>query len=63
MLKAGKIEEFKIALRLYSAVELTTLLSNCGFNTIEVYGDLGGVPYDHKAKRLVAVAQKVKGGA
>ena len=60
MLKTGKAEEFKLSLRPYSAVELTTLLSSCGFNTIEVYGDLGGAPYDHKAKRLVVVAQKGK---
>ena len=60
MLKDGKAEEFKLALRMYSAVELTMLLSNSGFNTIEVYGDLAGAPYDHKAKRLVVVAHKAK---
>lgn len=60
MLKDGKTEEFKLALRMYSAVELTMLLSNSGFNTIEVYGDLAGAPYDHKAKRLVVVAHKAK---
>jgi SAM-dependent methyltransferase len=60
MLKDGKVEEFKLALRIYSAVELTMLLSKSGFNTIEVYGDLAGAPYDHKAKRLIAVAHKEK---
>jgi SAM-dependent methyltransferase len=60
MLKDGKVEEFKLSLRPYSAVELTALLSNCGFNTTEAYGDLGGAPNDHKAKRLVVVAQKGK---
>jgi SAM-dependent methyltransferase len=44
MLKDGKVEEFKLSLRPYSAVELTALLSKCGFNSIEVYGDLTGAP-------------------
>ena len=61
MLKNGKVEEFKFSFRPYSAVELTALLNNCGFNTIEVYGDLAGAPYDHKAKRLVVLAHKGKG--
>jgi SAM-dependent methyltransferase len=60
MLKAGKAEEFKLSLRPYSAVELSTLLSGCGFAAIEVYGDLAGAPYDHEAKRLVVVARKRK---
>jgi SAM-dependent methyltransferase len=58
MLKEGKSEEFRYSLRPYSAVELSTLLSDCGFSNIKAYADLEGSPYDHKAKRLVAVAQK-----
>ncbi len=60
MLKDGKVEEFELALRLYSAVELTALLTNSGFKKIKIHGDLVGAPYDHKAKRLVAVAHKGK---
>jgi SAM-dependent methyltransferase len=60
MLKAGRAEEFKLSLRPYSAVELSTLLSDCGFTAIEAYGDLAGAPYDHQAKRLVVVARKGK---
>jgi SAM-dependent methyltransferase len=60
MIKDGKMEEYKISLRLYSAAELTALLNDCGFNAIEVYGDLMGAPYDHTAKRLVLVAHKGK---
>jgi SAM-dependent methyltransferase len=56
--KDGKSEEFRFSLRPYSAVEISALLSDCGFKTIKVYGDLEGSPYDHKAKRLVVVAQK-----
>jgi SAM-dependent methyltransferase len=58
MIKDGTMEECKISHRIYSAVELATLLSDCGFNAIGVYGDLTGTPYDHSAKRLVLVAHK-----
>jgi SAM-dependent methyltransferase len=61
MIKDGKVDEGRVSHRLYSAVELTTLLSDCGFDAIDVYGDLNGVPYDHTAKRLVAIAHKGKG--
>jgi SAM-dependent methyltransferase len=54
------LEECKISLRLYSAVELTALLNECGFNRIDVYRDLTGEPYDHAAKRLILVAHKGK---
>ena len=50
--------EHKLRLRLYSAVELISLLKDCGFVSVEVYGDLAGNPYDYTAKRLVAVARK-----
>ena len=60
LIKDGKKEEYKISLRLYSAVELTALLNECGFNRIDVYGDLTGKPYDHTAKRLILVAHKGK---
>lgn len=60
MIKDGKVEECKISHRLYSAVELTELLNSCGFNAIDLYGDLTGAPYDHTAKRLVLVAHKGK---
>ena len=58
MVKDGKIEESRLSHRLYSAAELAALLHDCGFGAIDVYGDLTGTPYDHTAKRLVAVAHK-----
>jgi len=61
MVKDGKTEESRLSHRLYSAAELTALLRDCGFSSIDVYGDLTGTPYDHTAKRLVAVAHKGKG--
>ncbi len=60
LIKGGKKQEHKILLRLYSATELSTLLEQIGFKQIEVYGDLAGAPYDHTARRLVAVAHKDK---
>lgn len=60
MIKDGKVEEYKISHRLYSATELAALFKECGFSATEVYGDLTGAPYDHTAKRLVLVAHKGK---
>ncbi|MGB2696438.1 MAG: methyltransferase domain-containing protein [Candidatus Zixiibacteriota bacterium] len=58
LLKDGKREEYTVSHRLYSAAELSLLLKQIGFKQIEVYGDLAGAPYDHTARRLVAVAHK-----
>jgi SAM-dependent methyltransferase len=58
LIKGDKREEFRFSHRPYSAVELSLLLKESGFSTISIYGDLAGSPYDHKAKRLVAVARK-----
>ncbi len=60
LIKDGKKEEYKMSHRIYSAVELTALLNECGFNPIDVYGNLTGEPYDHMAKRLILVAHKGK---
>ena len=54
----GKKHEFRIAHRLYSAVELSTLLKDAGFDRVDVYGSLSATPYDQNAKRLVAVTYK-----
>lgn len=49
--------EFTFEVRLYSAVELTALLREAGFVSITVFGGLDGTPYNHEAKRLVALAR------
>lgn len=51
-------EECRFTLRIYSADELSELLKSCGFERLEVYGDLSGSPYDKAAQRLVIVAYK-----
>ncbi len=58
MLRGNRRSEVTLSHRLYSATELTTLLKDCGFASLEVYGDMAGRPYDHTAKRLVVVARK-----
>ncbi len=60
LMKGGKKEEYTVSHRLYSATELSALLKECGFESVKVYGDLAGAPYDHMAKRLVLVAYKGK---
>ena len=54
----GRKHEFEFDHRLYSAAELTALLKDCGFGSVNIYGDFTGVDYDHNAKRLVAIAKK-----
>jgi SAM-dependent methyltransferase len=58
MLKGSERKDFTLSIRLYSAAELTSLLKEAGFSSIQVFGDLEGGPYDHTAKRLVALARK-----
>lgn len=58
MIKDGERTELNLSHRLYSAAELISLLHECGFTQVEVYGDLAGSPYDQTAKRLVVVARK-----
>jgi SAM-dependent methyltransferase len=57
----GRRFEHEFSHRLYSAAELERLAREAGFESVEVFGDLEGAPYDEKAKRLLIVAGK--GGA
>lgn len=45
-------------IRLYSGTELRALLLAVGFGSVELFGNLGGAPYDPDADRLIAVARK-----
>ncbi|MGD9496803.1 MAG: class I SAM-dependent methyltransferase [Armatimonadota bacterium] len=54
----GQRTEHVVEHRIYSAAELCALLAEAGFEAFEVYGHLGGTPYDHEAQRLVVVARK-----
>lgn len=58
VLKDGGKSEFTLGHRLYSASELTRLLEDCGFASVDAYGSLAGAPYDHAAERLVVVGRR-----
>ncbi len=58
VLTKGKVHEFKLSHRLYSAAELSDLLLRCGFAAASPYGDFDGGPYDETAERLVVLARK-----
>jgi SAM-dependent methyltransferase len=50
--------EHHVSIRSYSAIELSSLLSDCGFYEVQVYGSLDGAEYDRDAQRLVVVGRK-----
>lgn len=58
LLKGTQRFESAVVLRLFSAVELSAALREAGFQSVEIFGDLAGAPYDQNAKRLVALARK-----
>ena len=58
ILKGSERTDVTFSHRIYSAVELSSLLIDCGFKDVDVYGDLAGSPYDHEATRLVVAARK-----
>ena len=58
MIRKGRMRTHAISHRLYSAVELRTLLKQAGFARVRAFGSLDGKPYDQDALRLVLVARK-----
>ena len=58
MIRKGRMRTHHVAHRLFSAVELRTLLKQVGFATVKVWGGLDGANYDQDAQRLVLVARK-----
>ncbi len=58
VIKDNQRVEHTVSVRSYSAVELSSMLSDCGFANVQVYGDLEGNDYDQAAKRLVVVGTK-----
>lgn len=50
--------EHRVSVRSYSAVELSSLLTSCGFPDVRVYGSLDGILYDQAAQRLVVIGRK-----
>ena len=58
IVKNGETKEITFSHRLYSAEELSQLVKEAGFASVDVYGSLDGQPYDHKAQRLIVIANK-----
>jgi SAM-dependent methyltransferase len=58
VIQGTKRVEHQVSVRSYSAVELSSLLFDCGFPEVRVYGSLDGTEYDQTAQRLVVVGQK-----
>jgi hypothetical protein len=58
VIKGDQRVEHTVSVRSYSAVELSSLLFDCGFANVQVYGDLEGRDYDHGAERLVVIGAK-----
>jgi len=58
LIQDGQAKEHRISLRLYGAADLSQLLREADFRSVDVFGSLQGAPYDHLAKRLVILASK-----
>jgi hypothetical protein len=58
LVRRGQVRELTLSHRLYSAMELTTLLTDVGFSEAEAFGSLAGAPYDQEAQRLVVLARR-----
>ena len=58
VIRDQKVTEAGFETALYSGRELADLLKKAGFEQVKLLGSLQGIPYDVKAQRLVAVAQK-----
>ncbi|MEA2682240.1 MAG: hypothetical protein QOK05_568 [Chloroflexota bacterium] len=54
----GTRSEARLLIRLYSALEMASMLRDAGFSSVEVHGDLEGNAYGPEASLLVAVARK-----
>ncbi len=55
-IKDGEVAEVPWGHRIYTGTELERELRDAGFDHVALYGGFDGRPYDHEAKRLVAVA-------
>jgi SAM-dependent methyltransferase len=58
LMKDNRRQEFTFSHWLYSGAELAAMLRQAGFRQVELYGNLFGTPYDHRAERLVALSTK-----
>ncbi|WP_413538331.1 hypothetical protein [Enterococcus malodoratus] len=55
--KRMESNQYDIVYKIILDEEYRSLLTNAGFNQIQIYGDYDRSPYDQKSKRLVVVAR------
>lgn len=53
----GVRTERDFSIRLYAGTELRSLLLDCGFASVDLYGDWDGRPYGERARMLIAVGR------
>jgi len=58
LIKDGRTRSFSFEHALYSGRELKDRLLSCGFEQVQLFGDLQGSAYNLEATRLIAVARK-----
>jgi hypothetical protein len=58
IVRGSEARRFEFRVWLYSAAELRRMLTDVGFDQVQIFGHLDGRPYDSDASRLVAVARK-----
>ncbi|MBN2055299.1 class I SAM-dependent methyltransferase [bacterium] len=58
LLDGEERQEVRLSHRLYSAVELIDLLSGVGFTGLTAFGSLDGLPYDHRAQRMIVTGSR-----
>lgn len=58
LIKDGRTRNFTFEHTLYSGRELKDRLRGCGFQHVQLFGNLLGSAYDQDATRLVAIARK-----
>jgi SAM-dependent methyltransferase len=54
----GQTQTFRFGHWIYSARELTSMLTGAGFHRVDIFADLQGSVYGPKASRMVAVAHR-----
>jgi SAM-dependent methyltransferase len=59
LVKDGRSRSFTFEHTIYAGRELKDRLLSCGFEQVQLFGDLQGTPYGLDALRLIAVARKL----
>lgn len=60
LVRDGQRRDFTLGHRLYDGAGLRALLLDVGFESVALYGNLGGAPYDNDARRLIVMAHKAE---